>query len=231
METLVHSLLTRFPMKTISALALVTMVGCATEDATTVKTTAALGECGEWETHVVGVYDGGNTGEPGGGTGGDGSSPTGDGIILRVDRPGRHVLVVSAFEAATWRLELAPGAEVEAVYAVGYGQQTVIGAPSSAKIVTESRDQGTAYACGYAYGVNTPVCDTQQLLNLVGKRVHAASSFVGCKSATEFRIGEDLSVTSDCGSDAVYDFSPGVDQTQAILNCNGPDSCGGPIVL
>jgi hypothetical protein len=220
-------------MKLISALALVTMVGCATEDATTVKTTAALGECGEWETHVVGVYDGGNSGEPGGGTGGTdtGTGAGGDGIVLRGERPGRHVLVVSAFEAATWRLEMAPGAKVEAVYAVGYGRQTVLGAPADAKVVTESRDEGTSYACGYAYGVNTPVCDTQQLLNLVGKRVHAASSFAGCKSATQFRIGEDLTVTSDCGSDVVYDVSPGVDQTQAILNCNGPDSCGGPIVL
>ncbi|MGE0871358.1 MAG: hypothetical protein AB7P03_22545 [Kofleriaceae bacterium] len=180
-----------------------------------------MGECGPLETHVVGVFE---------------ATPSDDGggIILRVDRPGRHAIVVSAHESTNWKVEAAPGAKIEAVYAVGYGKQTVK-APSGVRVVTESRDEGKPYACGYAWGASTPDCDTDNLLNLVRYRVHEPTSFHGCKSASRFTIGENLAVTSDCGADATSYSSDvggeGIEQSSAVMGCDGPDSCGGPIIL
>ncbi|MGE0550808.1 MAG: hypothetical protein AB7O24_26200 [Kofleriaceae bacterium] len=203
-------------MKIVLAIGLATLVGCATEDETS-KLTAAVGECGPLETHVVGVFD----------------SPTND-VILRVDRPGKHAIVVSAHEGTNWKVEAAPGAKIEAIYAVGYGKQTVK-APAGVRVVTESRDQGGPFACGYAWNASTPECDTDNLMNLVRYRVHEPTSFHGCKSATEFRIGEDLAVSSDCGLDAASytadEEAEGSEQSSAVMGCDGPDSCGGPIIL
>ena len=92
------------------------------------------------------------------------------------------------------------------------------------RVVSENQDDGGPYACGYAWGSNASGCDTQQLMNLVGKRVHPPTSFHGCYEATAFKVGTDLAVTADCNEAMSV-------QDDFVTNCNGKDSCGGPIFL
>lgn len=194
-------------------LALALVVGCGTEEATD-SLTRAVGECGPSETHVVGVF------EP---------VPSGDGtILLRVDRPGDHSIVVSSHEAATWKIVASNGARVTHVYAVGMGKQRVI-APAGADVSTESDAEGGAFACGYTWPGNG-TCDTKGLLRLASIRLNKhATSFHGCYAATTFTIGEDMAVTSDC----VGLERSGAAQADLIARCDAEQDesdCGGVVL-
>ena len=174
--------------------ALVLAAACGTEDTSSQESlTRSVGECGPNETHVVGVW------EPwpdGGGTGGDDGNGT---ILIKVDRPGNHSIVVSAHEAATWKIVPSNGAKITNVYAVGKYKQNVI-APAGAKVMTESDAEGGAMACGYSWPGNG-TCDTKGLLKLASIRLNKhATSFHGCYRASTFTIGEDMAVSSDCVS-------------------------------
>jgi hypothetical protein len=68
------------------------------------------GSCGSPELHVIGVYETG--------------SATGDASVA-IDRPGDHILVLSAYVATNWHVRLAPGATVRAIELFGYDPQTV----------------------------------------------------------------------------------------------------------
>jgi hypothetical protein len=192
-------------MKSFSLLLLLVASACSSsEESSSTSLTQLPGECGEIETHVIGIYE----------------TPDGD-VTLRIDRPGRHALILSAYMPTTWNVTTGPGAQVEAIYAVGYHRQTVK-AETGIKVVTDSHDDGGPYACGYSWPSNDPSCDTDQLLRLTGKVInHDATSYHGCYDASSWHMGEDLAVTSNCGTE----------QSDFVANCNGPDSCGGPILL
>lgn len=171
---------------------------CGTDS--TRSLTREVGACGERETHVVGVYD-----PPAE------SSGT---IILRVERPGRHTLVVSSALAADWAIEAAGGAIVEKVVAIGRGDQRVT-APRGAEILYDMKSNGGGGACGYAWPA-TPDCNTVGLLRLSSYLTDRhATSFHGCRTASRFTIGEDMAVTSDCAEQ-------GAVQSDAIGKCR-PD--------
>jgi hypothetical protein len=162
-------------MRIVTPLAFVLLAACGGES--TSSLTREIGACGEIETHVIGVWDGG-----------------GDSTVT-ILRPGEHVLVLSAHEATTWHVELGPGATLAHVYLVGYHQQKVTGVPAGVDIISDSNDAGDAYANGYQY----PNHDTQSLLTLTAKRTHHdATSFHGCYAATSWTIDADMTVTSDC---------------------------------
>ena len=180
-------------MRFLPVLAAALLFACNAEQDSSLS--RAIGACGQVETHVIGVYDGG-------------SDP---GVIIA--RPGKHALVLSAHAAATWHISVEPGAELVHVYAVGYHHQAV-DAPAGTDILTESHDDGTADATGYAW----PDAHTKSLLTLAAERVHhKPTAFHGCYSAQQWTIGENMVVSSDCPS-----------QVDAILDCDpqGGSACG-----
>lgn len=176
------------------------LAACSSESSSSsTSLTREPGECSDVEVHVIGVSDGG-----------DGGST----VIL--SRPGHHILVLSAYEATAWNVEVKPGATLDKVYAVGHHPQKVTSNVTT-KIVTESAMEGGAGATGYVY----PDRSTEGLLKLASIRVaHHATSFHGCFSASKWTIGENMAVTSDCatGTYAQYD---------AVTDCDGDNECGG----
>ena len=155
---------------------------CGTETTSSQESlTRSPGECGPFETHVVGVDHGLEA---------DTSGP----ILLRVERPGNHTIVVSSRAAATWKIVEANGANVTTVYAVGKAKQTVT-APAGAHVMTDPDP-----LCGYSWPGNA-TCDTKGLLRFTSVRLNKhATSFHGCFAASQFTIGENMAVTSDCTS-------------------------------
>ena len=196
----------------VCASAFASLAACAAGEgeSSTALLTAPPGQCGVLETHVFGIY----------------ASPTGESTV-EIARPGRHAIVLSAYEETTWRVKVSNGAELEAIYAVGYEKQRVI-APTGVKVVTESHAEGGAAACGYQLGASGGGCDTEALLDLTRIRVHAETSFHGCYEASSWKVGEDLAVTSNCAVDKGYE------QSDLLSNCDAEtaaENCGGPIFL
>ena len=193
----------------LAAFACASLAACGTSDegTSTYSLTQEPGACGSLETHVFGIH----------------SSYDGKAKI-HISRPGSHAIVVSAHEATTWTITADPGVTIEAIYAVGVHRQTIVG-PRGVPAVAESKDQGDPYQCGYEWPASTtPECNTEELINLVEKRVHAVTSFHGCYQANQFELGANLAVTSST-------CDGGAGQTDFVQNCDGEDSCGGPIFL
>jgi hypothetical protein len=156
------------------------------------------------EVHVIGVSDGGDSG----------------GSTVVLERPGRHILVLSSELANAWNVEVKGEAKLDGVYAVGIGPQKVT-ANVRTKINTESKMEGGAGANGIAY----PDAKTDALLKLASIRVaRHATSFHGCVSASKWVIGENMAVTSDCNG--VSATSSGYTQYNAVLDCDGDNTCG-----
>ena len=187
-------------MRLASALLFVSLVACTSEDTSTSTSLTRLpGECGELEVHVVGVSDGGDNG--------------GSTVIL--SRPGRHLLVLSSHFANNWNVQVQGEAQLEGVYAVGYEPQKVT-TNIRTQINTESKMEGGAGANGYEY----PASATNALLKLTAIRTaRHATSFNGCFSASQFTIGEDMLVTSNCDSGEYTHYA-------AVLDCDGDNACG-----
>jgi hypothetical protein len=189
-------------------LTLSVFAACAANEGTSSSSlTQEPGNCGSVETHVIGIHHGYN------------------GVAsVHIKRPGAMALVVSAREATEWRITADPGVQLEAVYAVGLGHQTVR-APEGVKVVAESKVDGDPYACGYTYPQQGTDCNTDGLLQLVDKRVHPVTSFHGCYQGSIWSIEDNLAVLGNCNGDA------GPSQTDMVQGCDGEDSCGGPIIL
>jgi len=184
------------------------LLGCANDPSGITDRTAPPGACGEIETHVVGVY----------------AAPNGEATVT-IDRPGRHVLVLSAYEATTWHVALSNGAQLVHVYATGYHAQTV-DAPG-VDVVTDSMDADQTYACGYSYPYDGQGCDTDQLFRLAALRIHhEATTFHGCKTASHWTIGTDLTTTSDCAVETTQNDWIGGCAAAADTPTEG---CGGPL--
>jgi hypothetical protein len=184
-------------MKSAGIVAMLLFAAC-TGDATS-SLSRAVGECGEVEVHVVGVSDGGDNG--------------GSTVIL--SRPGRHILVLSSYYANNWDVQVQGEAKLDGVYAVGYEAQKVH-TNVTTRINTESKVEGGAGAYGYEY----PASTTNALLKLTSIRVaRHATSFNGCFSATNFSIGEDMVVASNCEASSYTQYA-------AVLDCDGSNECG-----
>jgi hypothetical protein len=177
------------------------LAACSSEEGSSSSAlTRPAGACGDIETHVIGVWGGG------GDTGGDST--------VIIERQGHHVLVLSAHDETTWHIQTMPGAVLEHVFVTGYHAQHVEGVPAGVDVKIQTHDAGDAYAVGYQY----PNHDTQSLLTLESKVTgHDATSFHGCYSASQWVIGEDMAVTSDCSDK----------QADAVTGC-GTDTgtCG-----
>lgn len=188
-------------MRAARVVAFVLLAACSAEEGSSSASLTRLpGECGEVEIHVVGVSDGGDNG--------------GSTVIL--SRPGRHILVLSSYHANTWDVQVQGEAELDGVYAVGHEPQKVT-TNVRTQINTESAMEGGAGANGYEY----PASNTNALLKLTSIRTaHHATSFNGCLSASQFSIGEDMLVTSDCDATGSYQHYA------AVLDCDGDNECG-----
>jgi hypothetical protein len=155
--------------------------------------------CGSPEVHVIGVYETRSDH-----SGGD--HPTGEARVT-IERPGDHVLVLSAYEPTSWRVTLAPRAHVQAITLIGYYEQTV-----DLPNVPVAHDTG----CGYSYPYNGQGCDTNALLALA--QVHAGTavtSFHGCYQASDWTLHADGTVASSCNTSAGYEVD------QMFGNCGG----------
>lgn len=185
-------------MKTASTLALVLLAACGTEQgSSSTSLTREPGECSDVEVHVIGVSDGGDSST----------------VILQ--RPGKHILVLSSYESTTWNVEVKPGATLERVYAVGHHPQRVK-TNVTTKVMTESAMEGGAGATGYQLGDKS----TEALLKLASIRVDRhATSFHGCFAASHWTIGENMAVSSDCGTGTYTQYD-------GVLDCDGDNVCG-----
>ena len=140
--------------------------------------------CGSPEVHVIGMYE----------TSSD-HTRTGDAHVT-IDRPGDHILVLSAYEATNWHVRLAAGATVRAVQLFGYEAQTV-------DLPGVTVTHGTA--CGYSYPYNGGGCDTNQLLSLAKAQAGVnITSFHGCYQASDWMLHADRTATSNCNTAAGY---------------------------
>lgn len=195
-------------MRLVTASLFTLLAACAAEDtSTSTSLTRVPGECGGVEVHVIGVSDGG-------GDGGGGTDGGGDGTIL-LQRPGHHILVLSAYETVNWNVQVQGEAVLDGVYAVGYYPQHVT-ANVKTQINTESKMEGGAGATGYKY----PDSATDALLKLTSIRVaRHATSFHGCESASKWVIAENMGVTSDCAAGTYTQYN-------AVLDCDGDNTCG-----
>jgi hypothetical protein len=177
--------------------------------------------CSGAEVQVFAIYENG---------GAHGTAGVSD---VKIDRPGVYRLALSSYEATDWRVSLAPGASVEAVFLFGYHAQTVNlpGVP----VTTHSYDQDGTFACGYSYPYNGQGCDTDQLLARVEAEVGPLHAFHGCYRASRWALHGDASVTSNCDTAAGYeqddftsttckpprDWSPGSFTTVDPATCTG----------
>jgi len=142
------------------------------------------GSCGAPELHVIAMYE----------TGSD-HATTGDAFVA-IDRPGNHVLVLSAYESTNWHVRLAAGATVRSVELLGYEAQTV-------DLRSVPVTHGTA--CGYSYPYNGGGCDTNQLLALAEAQAGVRlTTFHGCYQASSWTLHADGTATSNCNTAAGY---------------------------
>jgi hypothetical protein len=186
-------------MMRVSTLALVLLAACGTEQSSSsTSLTREPGECSDVEVHVIGVSDGG-----------------GDSTVV-LQRPGHHILVLSAFQAMHWTVDVKPGATLDKVYAVGHDKQRVT-TNVTTEVMTESEVEGGAGANGYMY----PDKGAVALMKLAALRVERhPTSFHGCFAASHWTIGENMAVSSDCETGAFTQYD-------AVIDCDGDNTCGG----
>lgn len=134
--------------------------------------------CATGEVHAIGVYQAGP--DP---------SVAGDAIIF-IERPGQHVLALSAYATTRWHVALGLGVQITAVQLIGFGAQT-LDLPG----VPVTRSTG----CGYSYPYNGSGCDTNKLLSVVANNAGApVSSFHGCYESSQWTLHADGSMDSSC---------------------------------
>lgn len=172
-------------------------------------------ECGSPEVHVFGIYetssDHGTVGE----------------AHVSIDRPGDHILALSAYEETRWQVEVGPGAAIRAVYLLGYEPQTV-------DLPDVPVTQGSG--CGYSYPYNGGGCDTIELLSSVKERAgRGITTFHGCYQASQWTLLADGAATSNCNTDDGYEVDEllagciGSDGWESVdFETLSPPSCDGP---
>lgn len=129
---------------------------------------------------------------------------------VRIDRPGKHQLVLSAYEPVRWNVSAAPGVEIVKVIVIGYHAQAVRLAPGlDAAVELNSYEQNGVFACGYSWPYNGQGCDTSELLDFAGTATSdELTSFHGCYTVSNWTLKPDLSVQSNCGGSDDYELIP-----------------------
>jgi hypothetical protein len=187
--------------------AALTMSACTDADILTRRpgetTTGSYGQaCADTELHVFGSYESRSTAA-------DPTTPWPPPVLqqdtrVRIDRPGRHKLVLSAYNPTRWLVDAAADAAIVEIVVVGYhAQQVELGPGVVAKIEIQSHEQGGETICGYSWPYNGGGCDTQELLDFaarVGKQ--PVDSFHGCYQVDSWTLQPDMSVQSTCGGDS-----------------------------
>lgn len=152
--------------------------------------------CGPQEVHAIGVYE----------TRSDhdfAHRPVGKGRVT-IERPGNHVLVLSAYEPTAWHVTLARGATLASIHLIGYHAQTVN--VTSVPVTTDSYEQGGLSECGYSLPYDDEGCDTDALIALAEARAGAPlTTFHGCYRASDWTIHADGTASSTCDVAAGYE--------------------------
>lgn len=126
---------------------------------------------------------------------------------VAIDKAGDHVLVLSSYEHAKWTVDVAAGAHVDRVFAIGYHEQEVVvnqdGAPADVQL---SFLPDGEFQCGYSWPYDGEGCDTNGLLEYA-ERVTGqdVQSFHGCYQANDWTLYDDMSVVSDCDTASGYE--------------------------
>jgi hypothetical protein len=168
--------------------------------------------CGAPEVHVIGVYETSS------------NHNTVGTAEIKFDRPGDHILVLSAYEATRWQVRPGPRTTIRAVQLIGYEDQTV-----ELPNVPVMRSQG----CGYSWPYNGQGCDTNALLAAV--KAHTSkdiTTFHGCYQASLWTVREDGTATSNCSGSTSYEMRAECGQTRTwepfTFQTLTPATCSGP---
>jgi len=176
------------------------------------------GTCGDVELHVVGLYDPYSS-----------DTNTLGPANVHIDRPGSVVLFLSAYTQTDWTVTAGPNTDLVAVYAHGYGPQTVSAPAGVATTAFSFETDGQFLGCGYEYPDKDPTsgCETPELLAAVSQYTQLpVSSFHGCYAAADFQINADLSSSSNCATGMGYVHTSLV--TNACTSPTGPNNaCAG----
>lgn len=152
------------------------------------------------EVHVIGIYD-----AYGAKTGTEGTAS------VHIDKPGVHVLVLSAYSETAWTVTTGPGVTIKRVIATGYEEQTFLITPQGATVSTlDYETHGAFIGCGYEWPDTDPMsgCETPELLAQIEALLQVEpTSFHGCYAASAFVMNVDGSITSDCWTQGGYSLT------------------------
>jgi hypothetical protein len=153
-------------------------------------------------------------------------------VVVDDARASPHILAVSAYKAAHWRIAAAPGSGLIRVLLNGYQPQTAE-VPAGVEL-TDLSGETSLGMYGFAWPPAAGGSNTQVLVGavqaLAGVRL---SAFGGCYNASDFRIGEGRAGETGCEGaqgigtsvESVCDPGGGVVTTSAILCEDALASC------
>lgn len=119
---------------------------------------------------------------------------------VHIERPGSHVLVLSASSAVRWTISAAPGASLERVIINGYELQEAV-LPDGVPLELHSYESGegmlfdTAYTWSLAWGLGNPSAPVS-IIEAEAER--PLTTFTGCYDASHVTVHADASVSLDC---------------------------------
>ena len=155
------------------------------------------GQCAKSEVHVIGIYQSMEKYYNYGYLIGK--------VNVKIEEPGKHILVLSANDMTTWRIELASGVTLEAIHLIGFNKQAVI-APYDTMVMTNLTGQNGA--CGYTWPYTNDGCDTNKLLSLARQYAGGEiTSYYGCYNASRWTINFDHHAPSNCDTSSGHPIS------------------------
>lgn len=119
------------------------------------------------ELHVVAIYSGLVNGTS------SANHETGDALV-RVDRPGSHViLVLSAYEPTRWHVEVMPDTIIDSVLLLGYYDQSVDGLLAGTPVIEQTAESGSSHYFYISPSIDTPqfLRNVQQLCRTFGRGI------------------------------------------------------------
>ncbi|MBK8255970.1 MAG: hypothetical protein IPK82_25300 [Polyangiaceae bacterium] len=158
------------------------------------------GKDADAEVHVIGIYDS------------YGAAAGTEGVAsVHINKPGVHVLVLSAYSETAWVVTAGPGVIIKRVIATGYEEQAVTISPVGTTVSTlDYETHGAFVGCGYEWPDTDPMsgCETPELLaQIEGLLQLEPTSFHGCYAASAFVMNVDGSVTIDCWTQGGYSLT------------------------
>ncbi|MFN3200194.1 MAG: thrombospondin type 3 repeat-containing protein [Bradymonadia bacterium] len=172
------------------------------------------------EVHLFGVYESAlNRGFR--------QHPRGD-VDVNITRTGvPMILVMSSYEPTNWRLNLAPGAQVQQIILNGYYTQTVEG-HGDIPVLYKHEPGNYFTACAYVWPSGNGGCDTNALINGVEGLLNLeVTSFHGCYGSTGFTLGPSAPDTDGDGTSDDEDPCPNdpADDADGDGVCGDVDNC------